>query len=53
MAGPLALPSIAPTEPFVTNIVGGPELVTIGGGIDRIGRPEKGMVVARRVKPGG
>jgi hypothetical protein len=30
----------------------GPQLVTIGGGIERVGRTATGMVVVRRVKPG-
>jgi hypothetical protein len=41
------------TRPFVTNITGGPQLVSIGGGIERLGRTGTGFVVVRRVKPGG
>jgi hypothetical protein len=40
------------TQPFLTNITAGPELVTIGGGIERVGRSEAGMAVVRRVQPG-
>lgn len=40
------------TQPFLTNIMAGPELVTIGGGIERVGRSQIGMVVVRRVEPG-
>ncbi len=40
------------TLPFVTNIIGGPQLVSIGGGVERVGRSHDGFVVVRRVKPG-
>jgi hypothetical protein len=40
------------TQPLITNIMAGPQLVTIGGGIERVGRTATGMVVVRRVKPG-
>ena len=39
-------------EPFVTNIMGGPGMVSIGGGIERLGRTDAGYAVVRRVQPG-
>jgi hypothetical protein len=40
------------TQPILTNILGGPQLVSIGGGIERVGRNEAGLVVVRRTEPG-
>lgn len=42
----------AGTSPFSTNIIAGPELVTIEGGIEWVGRSQTGMAVVRRVEPG-
>ncbi len=52
----------AGTEPFVTNIMAGPDLVAIGGGIERVGRTQvttqsysdtfASYAVVRRVEPG-
>ena len=39
-------------EPFATNIMGGPGLVSISGGIERVGRTDAGYAVVRRVQPG-
>ena len=40
------------TKPFLTNIMGGPLLVSITGGIERLGRTEEGYTVVRHVLPG-
>ena len=40
------------TQPFLTNIEGGPQLVSVGGGIERLGRNQNGYAVVRRVKSG-
>ena len=42
----------AGTAPFLTNVVAGPYLATIGGGIERVGRSATGFAVVRRVHPG-
>ncbi len=42
----------AGTEPFITNIMGGPQLVSLSGGIERVGRTEAGYAIAQRVEPG-
>jgi hypothetical protein len=40
------------TAPFLTNIVAGPYLANIGGGIERVGRSAGGYAVVRRIAPG-
>ncbi len=40
------------TEPFLTNIMGGPQLVSIRGGVERVGRSSGGFAVLRRTAPG-
>jgi len=42
----------AGTEPFLTNIMGGPQLVAIRGGVERVGRSSGGFAVLRRKVPG-
>lgn len=38
------------SAPIVTNLVGGPNVITIGGNLQRIGRTSGGFVVVRRVQ---
>jgi hypothetical protein len=40
------------TAPFLTNVVAGPYLAEIGGGIERVGRSTGGYTVVRRKVPG-
>ncbi|MGO9875225.1 MAG: hypothetical protein ACLPVY_15635 [Acidimicrobiia bacterium] len=42
----------AGTEPFLTNIMGGTQLVSIRGGVERVGRSSGGFAVLRRKAPG-
>jgi len=50
LAGPVALP--AGSEPFATNIVGGPYLVHVGGGARAVGRTGEGELVLKRTRDG-
>jgi hypothetical protein len=40
------------TQVFWTNILAGPRLVKVGGGLERVGRTVTGYAVLRRVTPG-
>jgi uncharacterized integral membrane protein len=50
LAGPVSFP--AGLAPFATNVVGGPYLVHVGGGVRVAGRTSEGELVLKRTRDG-